>query len=281
MTPASGRSAISSGQRTEPGSHTRERSLRSRSTIIVCSAASFSDSRRSSSPSGRVPLIGIVRSVRPRRWRKSSGDAETTAQPSPTSGSGWSGRSGASRAARPAGSPRNGAERCWTTFTWYTSPRAIASRTASTAAPCSAPTSSAPSRRARTTLGWLRSRRAGSGRPRTGGGRARAAPGWPNGAAPPSSGTRGRGRRARPPRGRRRSRGPRASPRRRRTDARRPRPRARPYASAARLVTQCHEPLRRVRRWRARPSCTLQRSPTGPPRRAHRAGTTLAVGCRS
>ena len=69
----------------------------------------------------------VSRRVRPRRGRKSSGEAETTAQPSPTSGSGWSGRSGASRAARPAGSPRNGAERCWTTLTWYTSPRAIAS----------------------------------------------------------------------------------------------------------------------------------------------------------
>ena len=40
-------SAISSGQRTVPGSHTRERSFRSRSTIITCSAASFSDSASS------------------------------------------------------------------------------------------------------------------------------------------------------------------------------------------------------------------------------------------
>ena len=66
------------------GTHTRERSLRSRSTIITCSAASFEDSRSSSPPpSGRVPLIGIVHTRPPRRARKSSGEAETIAQPSP------------------------------------------------------------------------------------------------------------------------------------------------------------------------------------------------------
>ena len=83
VTPASSRSAISSGQRTEPGSQTRERSFRSRSTIITCSAASFSPS--TCSPSGRVPLIGHVQTRRPRRARKSSGEAETIAQPSPAS----------------------------------------------------------------------------------------------------------------------------------------------------------------------------------------------------
>ncbi len=45
LTPASSCSTISWGHRTLPGSHTRERSLRSRSTIITCSAASFSESR--------------------------------------------------------------------------------------------------------------------------------------------------------------------------------------------------------------------------------------------
>ena len=60
----------------------------------MCSAASFSSS--TSSPSGRVPLIGRVTSRSPRRARKSSGDAETIAQPSPVSGRGCSGRSGAS-----------------------------------------------------------------------------------------------------------------------------------------------------------------------------------------
>ena len=124
---------MSSGQRTVPASQTRERSFRSRSTIITCSAASFSDARSSAAaPRGRVPLIGIVRIRSPRRARKSSGEAETTAQSPLTKGSGCSGRSGkASASAR--GFPANGAWRCWTTLTWYTSPRAIASRTSSIA----------------------------------------------------------------------------------------------------------------------------------------------------
>ena len=45
-------------------------------------------------------------------------DAETIAQSLATSGRGWSGSSGASAAARPAGSPSNGADRCWTRLTW-------------------------------------------------------------------------------------------------------------------------------------------------------------------
>ena len=85
VTPASSRSTSSSGQRTDPGSQTRARSLRSRSTIIMCSAASLAPS--TGSPAGRVPLIGQVQTRRPRRARKSSGEAETIAQPSPTSGS--------------------------------------------------------------------------------------------------------------------------------------------------------------------------------------------------
>ena len=51
---------------------------------MTCSAASFGSS--TSTPAGRVPLIGIVTSRRPRRVRKRSGDAETIAQPSPTNG---------------------------------------------------------------------------------------------------------------------------------------------------------------------------------------------------
>ena len=90
MTPASSRWAISSGQRTEPGSQTRARSLRSRSTIITCSAPSFSPS--TSTPAGRVPLIGIVTSRSPRRARKSSGEADTIVQPWPANGRGASGR---------------------------------------------------------------------------------------------------------------------------------------------------------------------------------------------
>jgi para-aminobenzoate synthetase component 1 len=41
-------------------------------------------------------LIGDVRTTRPRFCSNSSGEAETTAQPSPSSTSGWSGRSGGS-----------------------------------------------------------------------------------------------------------------------------------------------------------------------------------------
>ena len=36
-----------------------------------------------------MPLIGIVQTRRPRRARKSSGDAETIAQPSPRNGRGY------------------------------------------------------------------------------------------------------------------------------------------------------------------------------------------------
>ncbi len=65
---------MSSGQRTEPGRLTRPRSLRSRSTIITCSAASLAEARRSAAPpDGRVPLMGIVVMVSPRRLRKQLG----------------------------------------------------------------------------------------------------------------------------------------------------------------------------------------------------------------
>ena len=83
--PRAARGVISSGQRTLPGSQTRERSLRSRSTIITCSAASFAEASSSARrPSGRVPLIGSVHTRSPRRARKSSGDAETIAHPLPS-----------------------------------------------------------------------------------------------------------------------------------------------------------------------------------------------------
>ena len=96
--PATGRSAR--GRRSS-----RARRRPSRTPQVVCAER-------------RVPLIGIVQTRRPRRARKSSGEAETIVQPSPTSGRGSSGRSGASAAASPAGSPENGAERCWTRLTW-------------------------------------------------------------------------------------------------------------------------------------------------------------------
>ena len=110
-----------------PGTQTRERSLRSRSTIITCSAASFAEARSSARPPrGRVPLIGLVQTRRPRRARKSSGEAETIAQPSPSSsrhalspsGASFGCVRGPSREASAAGRPANGAERCWTRLTW-------------------------------------------------------------------------------------------------------------------------------------------------------------------
>ena len=51
--------------------------------------------------SGRVPLMGIVQTLRPRRARKSSGDAETIAQPSLASGARLERPSGARRGREP------------------------------------------------------------------------------------------------------------------------------------------------------------------------------------
>ncbi len=87
---------------------------------MMCSAASLAETRNAvAPPRGRVPLMGIVQMRRPRRARKSSGEAETMAQPvaleRPRP---WSGANRASAAATPAGSPSNGAERCCTRLTW-------------------------------------------------------------------------------------------------------------------------------------------------------------------
>ena len=83
-TPAIGRSSRNVLTRTDPGTHTRPRSFRSRSTIITCSARSLPLAAIGSVESaGRVPLIGIVQTRSPRVRRKSSGVAETIDQPSP------------------------------------------------------------------------------------------------------------------------------------------------------------------------------------------------------
>ena len=59
---------------------------------------SFSDPARSSVESrGRVPLIGIVHTRRPRRARNNSGDADTIVQPSPAKGTRSSLTNGARR----------------------------------------------------------------------------------------------------------------------------------------------------------------------------------------
>ena len=83
-----------------PGSQTRERSLRSRSTIITCSAASFSDPRRRS-PSGRVPLIGTSRPAG--RGGRGRAPARRRRSPSPSPATAAAARSGASRVAQRAG----------------------------------------------------------------------------------------------------------------------------------------------------------------------------------
>ena len=58
-TPVWGRTASSSSTATEPGSHTRARSLRTRSTIMTFSLVSLADAASAPScPAGRVPLMG-------------------------------------------------------------------------------------------------------------------------------------------------------------------------------------------------------------------------------
>ncbi len=83
---------ISRSTRTVPGSVTRPRSLRPRSTSITCSARSFSSasssrsSLRSSAGSGcrgRVPARGRVRTVRPVALTRSSGEAPMMCRPPP------------------------------------------------------------------------------------------------------------------------------------------------------------------------------------------------------
>ena len=72
---------------TVPGTHTRERSLRPRSTSITCSARSFSEaSSRSASPSPRavVPAIGLRLARVPSTLTCVSGDEPTSAR-SPSS----------------------------------------------------------------------------------------------------------------------------------------------------------------------------------------------------
>ena len=224
VTPASSRCSISSGQRIEPGSHTRARSFRSRSTIITCSAASFGSS--TSSPAGRVPLIGIVCSSRPRRARKRSGEAETIAQPSPTSGRGASGRSGASAAAnasgdRPRTAPTGAGRDSPGRRRRARSPRAPPrSPPRSRRRPTSAPTRRRGARDARHVRGS--GPRDGSGRRAAAAGTAPAAPAHRRGAAPPTARTRGTGRR--PLRGAPRTPRPRGTPRA---------PRRRPLRGAA------------------------------------------------
>ena len=146
MTVAKRSTAHSSGTRTLASSQTRERSLRSRSTIITFSARSFalpasSAARASSSagvaPRGRVPLMGRVSTRRPSRRRKRSGDEEaTTTSSSFTYAANGAGLPWARRRNRPNGVRPSGrvARKRWERFAWKTSPariRSITRRTAS------------------------------------------------------------------------------------------------------------------------------------------------------
>ncbi|KFC52218.1 hypothetical protein GY12_07840 [Micrococcus luteus] len=116
------------GTCTEPGSHTRERSLRSRSTIMrfsarvlgsAASARAASASSAGSASRAAVPLIGLVlyRPSRPERNR--SGEAETTAHrraPVPCSssaayGAGWCAASSWKRTSGSTRSPGSASKR--------------------------------------------------------------------------------------------------------------------------------------------------------------------------
>ena len=83
--------SISSVGRTLPGTHTRPRSLRARSTSIACSACSLGSassscssrrSRTSVSPRGRVPAIGRVSTRLPSTRTSGSGEEPASSMPS-------------------------------------------------------------------------------------------------------------------------------------------------------------------------------------------------------
>ena len=111
---------------TVPGTHTRERSLRPRSTSITCSARSFSEaSSRSASPSpGCVePAIGFSDARGPSHFTSVSGDEPTSAIPSSSSrkryGDGLTCRS--ERYSESAEMPVGRSARCESTI-WNASP---------------------------------------------------------------------------------------------------------------------------------------------------------------
>ena len=143
QTPVCGRASPRASTRIEPGTQTRPRSLRTRSTIITFSARSFSER---SSPSrsaaaeagstgrGRVPLIGALRTRRPWRSRNSSGERLATA---PDGSEMYAARSGrrrdTARAKRSSGSPLRRDSKRVQMLAWNRSPAWIRSRHAPTA----------------------------------------------------------------------------------------------------------------------------------------------------
>ena len=117
-----------SAPRREPHSHTRPRSLRTRSTIITFSARSLA---RKPSGVAAVPLIGRDSTTSPSRRRNRSGEAEATCDAvaraaarrrSTAPGCPRRGRRRGRRRRRRRGS---GADSTRHRFTWYTSPAAI------------------------------------------------------------------------------------------------------------------------------------------------------------
>ena len=142
QTPGASRSSVRAGTSTLPYSQTLPRSLRIRSTIITFSARSFAD-RESASPAplsrGAVPLIGSVSTCRPRRRRKSSGEALHSAPHGPATSAAWRGASArVVRANRSSGSPDQRPSRRRQMLAWKISPSAIRSRQAATASGCPA-----------------------------------------------------------------------------------------------------------------------------------------------
>ncbi len=140
QTPACGRTSASAGTLTPPGTQTRPRSLRTRSTIITFSARSLADVSSSARRSaGRVPLIGSLRTSRPRRARKSSGERLATVPHGPATNAARSvGSAAAAVAKRSSASPASRPSSRVQRLAWKRSPAAIRSTQASTARACPA-----------------------------------------------------------------------------------------------------------------------------------------------
>jgi hypothetical protein len=126
------------GTRTEPGTLTRPRSLRIRSTIMVFSARSLPDAASSSpaacGPTAAVPLIGEVSTSSPVRRRNSSGDRLTTAPSGLSTKAARAGSSAATPAQKTSsGSPVKDASSRAHRLAWKMSPAAMWSSTVATA----------------------------------------------------------------------------------------------------------------------------------------------------
>ena len=135
--PGCGSARIAPGA-TLPYAATRPRSLRERSTIITCSAASLAEPSSASAPASRgaVPLIGEVVTTSPVRRRNSSGENERTARSPPRPRNApWRGSSSPAAARNASAAlPRKRPSRRSVTLAWNSSPAAIRSTQPATAA---------------------------------------------------------------------------------------------------------------------------------------------------